>query len=245
MNQPFSSARVGVFVAGVQKGATTTLFAYLAAHPEMAPPAQKEPHFFDDESRDWARPDYAPYHALFGGAGLGFDATPIHGFWPGALPRICAYNPAARLIWIFRDPVARAFSHWRMERARGWEDLPFAEAIRGGRARAGGAPHRVYSYVERGFYGAQVARALKLFARDQMLFLTTDALEADPRGVLARLSGFLGVAPFSPQPALREHIGPPAAEAPTASDRALLWAEWAEDAALFQRLTGIDPAMWR
>ena len=31
---------------------------------------------------------------------------------------------------LLRDPVERAWSHWRMEYARGWETQPFAFAIR-------------------------------------------------------------------------------------------------------------------
>ncbi|MBX9700198.1 MAG: sulfotransferase domain-containing protein, partial [Acetobacteraceae bacterium] len=111
--------RIGVFVAGVQKAGTTTLFAHLRRHPGLvAPTAEKELHVFDDETIDWRAPiDWSRLHARFPAerrCGLRFEATPITLFWPPALARIRAYNPAARIILIFRDPIGRAVSQWRM-----------------------------------------------------------------------------------------------------------------------------------
>src|SRR5438128_3640412 len=113
-------------IAGVQKGGTTALYEYLAEMGDVGLSRQKETHFFDDETLDWARPDYARYHAMFDapeGRPCG-EATPIYSYWPNALERIAAYNPAMKLILLLRDPVARAWSHWRMEYARGAERQP-------------------------------------------------------------------------------------------------------------------------
>ena len=193
--------RVSFLVAGVQKGGTSALFEYLREVPALQLPAVKEAHFFDDEQRvDWARPDYSPYHALFQEDGrLWGEATPITCYWPNALERAAAYNPALRLILILRDPVERAWSHWKMEYARANETQPFAWCIRDGRARmADAAPHpgfhRVYSYVERGFYAAQIERTLGLFPRDQLLLLRSTDLRDDPDGAIARICRFLEVA---------------------------------------------------
>jgi len=246
--------RIAVFFAGVQKGGTTTLHEYLRGHPAMSPPHVKELHHFDDEARNWANgADLARLEAAFTGGDAGrlrYDATPIHGFWPPALLRIRAYNPAARLVWIFRDPVARAFSHWRMERARGEETLSFAQAIREGRARIAhepplARPLRVHSYVERGFYGQQVANGLALFPRAQHLFLTSEELDANPDATLARLAAFLDIAPFAPGQGLRAHVGVPMPEeAPSPADRALLLGLWRQDLARFSALTGLCSARW-
>ena len=99
--------RVSFLIAGVQKAGTTALFDYLSEVPGLELPAVKEAHFFDDEERiDWAAPDYAPYHALFGAPDRCWgEATPIYLYWPNALERIRAYNPAMKLILLFRDPV--------------------------------------------------------------------------------------------------------------------------------------------
>ena len=192
--------RVAFIIAGVQKGGTTALFNYLGDEPGVSLSAVKEVHFFDDEAQDWSRPDYAAYHAHFApfdGRPRG-EATPIYLYWPNSLERIAAYNPAIKLIVMLRDPVARAWSHWKMEYARGVETHPFAWCIREGRQRLFDAEpwgfDREISYVERGFYGEQMARLLGLFPRDQVLVLRAEDLRTDPATALARVRRFLGLA---------------------------------------------------
>ena len=154
-----------------------------------------------------------------------------------------------RLVVLFRDPVRRAWSHWRMERARGFDDAPFAWAIREGRARVAAAPHgahRVFSYVERGFYLGQLARLDSLFPRDQLLLLRSEDLDARLEATLARVHAFLGVAPLAPPAPHRANVGAaaPAGERMTAEDAALLCALYAEDVAAFGARSGLDVGGW-
>ena len=191
---------VNFVIAGAQKAGTTALFEYLTEFDDLCLSRVKEAHFFDDETRDWEQPDYADYHAMFdapGGRPCG-EATPIYLYWPRALERICAYNPAMRIIVILRDPVERAWSHWRMEYARGAETAPFAWCIRRGRMRLFAAEpwgwHREFSYVERGFYGEQLDRLFGLFPHEQVLILQAEDLRADPGRVIDAVRAFLGLA---------------------------------------------------
>ncbi|HEY9217008.1 MAG TPA: sulfotransferase domain-containing protein, partial [Phenylobacterium sp.] len=170
-------------VAGVQKGGTTALHDYLTEHPHVTLANVKEVHFFDDESQDWAAPDYGAFHAHFPTerrAACG-EITPIYIYWPNSLERIAAYNPAMKIVVLLRDPVERAFSQWRMEASRGAETHAFSWCIRQGRARLFDAEpwghHREFSYVERGFYGEQIERLFSVFPREQTLILRSDALE--------------------------------------------------------------------
>ena len=236
--------RVTFLIAGVQKGGTTALFDYLGDYTDVALPSEKELHFFDDEALDWERPDYGAYHALFpkpDGRPCG-EASPIYSYWPGALARIAAYNPAIKLILLLRDPVQRAWSHWRMECARGAETQPFSWCIRQGRQRLFDAEpwghHRAFSYVERGFYGEQVARMLELFARDQVLILKSEALRADPGVALGEVRRFLGLGP-GPAPVPREvHVGT-GSEDLSEVDAAYLRAVYTKDAERLAALTGV------
>jgi hypothetical protein len=63
--------KVDVFICGVQKGGTTSLFSYFCEHPRLVPPRDKdrprvkEPHFFDNEDLDWSSPDYRQLHELY------------------------------------------------------------------------------------------------------------------------------------------------------------------------------------
>lgn len=240
---------VAFLIAGVQKGGTTALFDYLVEHPALDLPEIKEAHFFDDERGiDWAAPDYGRYHALFTrpAPAVRGEATPIYLYWPNCLERIAAYNPQMKLILLFRDPVERAWSHWRMEYGRGAETHPFAWCIREGRDRVRSDPatpgfHREYSYVERGFYGAQLERLYRIFPRDQTLLLSSGDLATRPDVTLARVTDFLGIPRFSgPIAARRSHVGREmsASDHPTAEDVALLQSIYAADQRLFADLSG-------
>jgi len=250
------TARVTFLVAGVQKGGTTALFDYLRDHPDLCLPAAKEIHFFDDEDRvDWSAPDYEAYHAPFRAerpapGGVWGEATPIYMYWPNALERIRAYNPAMKLIVALRDPVERAWSHWRMERARGAELESFAHCIRAGRARVRGAAdgsgaHRVHSYVERGFYGAQIERILANFPREQVLLTRSDDLRGDPARILRNACDFLQIPDFATVVSRESHVGvkPAIPETPTAADIDLLRSLYRDDQNRLQSLTGISFAL--
>jgi hypothetical protein len=238
---------ISFLIAGVQKGGTTALYDYLADYPDIALSRVKEVHFFDDERIDWGRPDYRAYHAQFpdaDGRPCG-EATPIYIYWRSALERICAYNPAMRLIVSLRDPVERAWSHWRMEYARGAEREPFGWCIRQGRQRLfAGEPwgwHREFSYVERGFYGEQLEHLFGLVPREQVLVIRAEDLRAEPAQTLAKARSFLGLAE-APAPAPREaHVGPDldfGAE-PAAEDGAFLRRVYARDQARLKALAGV------
>jgi hypothetical protein len=239
--------RVAFIVAGVQKGGTTALFDYLGEERGLALSREKEVHFFDDEAVDWARPDYGAYHAAFPPSDerLRGEATPIYLYWPQSLERIAAYNPGMKLIVMLRDPVERAWSHWKMEYARGVETQPFAWCVREGRQRLFEAEpwgvHREFSYVERGFYGEQIERLFGLFPREQALVLKAEDLRADPGSVLARVRGFLGLPPGA-APAPRDvHVGREMdyGSQLTAEDVGRLRAVYARDAVRLADLTGI------
>jgi hypothetical protein len=239
--------RVAFLIAGVQKGGTTALFDYLAEEPGVSMSAVKETHFFDDEARDWGQPDYGAYHARFApfdGRPRG-EATPIYTYWPGSLERICAYNPAMKLVVVLRDPVERAWSHWRMEYARGAETRPFAWCIRQGRQRLFDAEpwgfHRVFSYVERGFYAEQFERLFSLFPREQVLALRSQDLRETPGTALAAVRAFLGL-PAGAAPRPREvHVGRDMDYGGDLTDEDAGWLRrtYARDEARLETLTGL------
>jgi len=247
-------ARVDFLVAGVQKGGTTALFHYLndLAGVQMAP--VKEVHFFDDEAGvDWRRPDYARLHAAFPAADARprGEATPIYLYWPNCLERIARYNHAMKLILLFRDPVARAWSHWRMEYARGWETEPFAWCVRAGRARVDSpeAPgfHRVFSYVERGFYAAQLEQLFAICSPEQVLLLRSEDLDRQPNHTLGRICRFLGVAaPATPVVPRRELVAKDIdyGATITQADRAYLREIFADDLRRFAVLSGLSVDHW-
>jgi hypothetical protein len=242
--------RIDFFIAGAQKAGTTALWESLRRHDALQLPAVKEVHFFDNEEVNWSEPDYDLLHQHFHAAPkLRGEATPIYLYWPNALERLRAYNPSAKIIVALRHPAFRAYSHWRMETTREDEALSFSAAIREGRARVRETPggvHRVFSYVERGYYDEQIARLLGLFPREQTHFLRTDDLFEKPEHTLAAVAQFLGVSHRRMTsvgyvaPLQSDDNGPLSAE-----DRALLDAEYVPRYAAIERLTGLDLSNWR
>jgi hypothetical protein len=164
-------------IIGAQRAGTTTFFGNLAEHPDIRPPIRKEVHYFSvhfERGINWYRAHF-PLSVVPSPSWQTFEATPYYLFHPLAPSRIHPVLPNARLIVILRDPVDRAASHYRLNVARGNENLSFEEAIRAEPERVPtslerlppGSPelvrHRLYSYLARGRYVEQLERWFSLF----------------------------------------------------------------------------------
>ncbi len=136
-------------IIGTQRGGTTSLHAYLSAHPQVATPATKELHFITDRYErglDWYLgqfPAELPPDVITG------EATPYALFHPLAPRRLREIAPAARLIVLLRNPVDRAYSHYLLERVPRRRDVGLRRRARcrtgaaGGRRSTAGARPRV------------------------------------------------------------------------------------------------------
>ena len=205
--------RLSFLVCGAQKSGTTALAAYLRQHPEIHLPEAKELHFFDDEMQTWPEPDLSALHRHFQAADSDQhwgEATPISLYWDPAAERIWRYNSAMRLIVILRNPIERAYSHWAMEHRRGNDPLPFALALEQEEDRCREAlplQHRVFSYVDRGFYSAQLRRLWRFFGREQVLVLRQEQLRLNPQHLLEKIWQHIGIPPGPPVTRLERHNG--------------------------------------
>ncbi|MBC8427079.1 MAG: sulfotransferase domain-containing protein [Deltaproteobacteria bacterium] len=192
--------KIGFLIAGTQKGGTTALSAYLKTHPEICMAQRKEVHFFDNETYFRTREvDYSNYHSFFNPKPchllLG-EATPIYMYWRDAPKRIWVYNPNIKIIILLRNPGERAFSHWNMERRRNADSYTFWDAIQRTQGRCREAlpyQHRVYSYIDRGFYAEQLRNIWRYFKKERVLVLKTDELQQQPNRTLRRVCSFLEV----------------------------------------------------
>jgi hypothetical protein len=189
--------RVDFVIGGTQKGGTSALDSFFRQHPQICmADTRKELHFFDRTDEDT---DYKKYHANFRPKPehrVTGEASPIYMYWNTAPQRIWNYNPKMKWILVLRNPVERAFSAWNMETKRGAEELSFAEAIDKEAERCAEAlplQHRVYSYVDRGFYAHQVRRLFTIFGKDNCLILLNEDLRSDHKKTLRRVFDFLGV----------------------------------------------------
>jgi hypothetical protein len=189
-------------VIGAQKGGTTTLFEHLRKHPRLCLPADKEAPFFNrpelySKGVDHLFSTYFP-QPLPAGRLLG-TVTPQYMCIRGCAQRLADAFPSAKLVAILRDPVERAYSHYRMaarrdQDARSFDDA-IAEMLAGPDAlEAGRASTRLgETYVAWSEYGRMLGDYLERVPREQLLLTYTSDLEADPAAVLTAIEEFLEV----------------------------------------------------
>ena len=187
-------------VVGAQKAGTTSLHHYLRVHPDIYLPAQKETKFFVHEKfyEKGAGFYEAKYFSERNVESAVGEVDPDYMYCEEALRRIARHLDlnSLRLIFVLRNPVDRAFSHYLMSYRRGQEPLDFETAIaqESTRIALGHMENLRYSYVTRGYYLRQVERFLEIVDRSRMLFLLSEDLETDALSAMRDVYRFLGVA---------------------------------------------------
>lgn len=192
-------------IIGTQKGGTSSLQRYLEGHPLILSPLRKEIHFFDNEYN----PNLSGYQSYFpvirrNENALVGEASPYYLYHPLVPSRVHQALPNVKLIVLLRDPVDRAFSHYRMQRRERHETLSFPEAIareaerlqdheRTVRKGVLSWEHQHFSYVDRGKYVDQLERWLEFFDPDQIHVECSEDLFSDTQATLNRIFEFLGV----------------------------------------------------
>jgi hypothetical protein len=192
--------KVDFLIGGTQKGGTSALDYYLRQHSEIGMGKSKELHFFDNEKMfSKSKINYSKYEKLFDFASkkkIYGESTPIYLYWEPSCKRIWEYNPNIKLIFILRNPVTRAFSHWNMEYDRNADKEEFGYAVRNEILRTkAGLPfqHRVYSYADRGFYSEQIRRFKRFFDDDQLMFIKYEDFKTNQKNKLNDIFNFLGI----------------------------------------------------
>lgn len=175
-----------VIIIGAMKAGTTSLYEYMAGHPEIGVSSEKETDFFVAE-KNWNR-GLGWYHGLFRpGHRIYAEASPNYtkrAVFPGVPERIKATIPNCKFIFIARDPVARAESQYRHAVLSG-ADVPAACDLAGS--------HTLEHLVDTSRYAAQLDPYLALFPAEHFLLLKFEDLIADPAPVLSRIAAFLEV----------------------------------------------------
>jgi hypothetical protein len=184
------------FVVGAPKAGTTSLYEYLKPHPQVFLSEVKEPKYFTPQLKESVSLEqYRQLYCKAAGISAIGDLTPFY-LWESTAPqRIHDVSPNARIIVMLRDPVARAFSHYLMAVALGHEKASFSEAISRYRDREARDWYLSCHYIEQGMYAEQVERYLKIFPADRVAIFLFDELVSNPRQVLARIAGHLGIDP--------------------------------------------------
>jgi hypothetical protein len=242
--------RLDFILAGAQKSGTTALHYFLSRHPDIAMGDQQEIHFFDDDTLFVSEPDYEQLHKhypLLAPSTLAGDCTPSYIYHEPATERIWKYNPKVKLLILLRNPVDRAFAHWNMQRFRGREPLDFFDAVREEENRIAGAPPieaRRFAYLDRGFYGRQLARLFKFYPREQVRVIKFEEFKEKQRETLVSIFSFLGLEPLRSVRSKDRNIVP-YERAMNWEERVFLYNLFAQDIANVERMLGWNCSDWK
>lgn len=243
------------FIVGGQRCGTTYLCQLADEHPdiEMARPFRPEPKYFlQDPQRDATVETYdSRFFGRKPGARVRGEKSTSYMESRAAAARIAQWFPHARIVFLLRDPVQRAISHYWFSVRNGLETLPMEDAFlhEDGRqldfdpARVSVSP---YAYLSRGRYVDAIEMYLEFFPREQVAVVFFEELVAGP-GPVRNLFRFLGVDDrFTPQAAGRRiNEGDYEHAALTAGLASLINAYYTEPNARLAALLGRrTPAQW-
>jgi hypothetical protein len=142
-------------------------------------------------------------------------------FHPSVPARAAQMMPDARLIFIFRDPVARAWSEYRMIRSSGNDDTDFTRTVSNAvrwladptandlclsALRHWKNPLR---YVRCGMYADLLREWWRYFSREQSIVLFLEEVTSSPHEQLAKVWRHLGLdsVPVPSMPHARASVG--------------------------------------
>jgi hypothetical protein len=177
-------------VIGAHKSGTTALFQYLRYHPQIFLPPEKEIAFFSNES--WFAQGWDKFAEEF------FYQASLNALWGKVTPQYMAFSrvpqrlhdtmPEVKLIALLRNPVDRAFSHYRMALRTNSERRTFEDVVSKNRKE-----DKSPGYFSLGEYGRILSGYLQYFPLNQLLILFTDDLESRPQFVVDSIIRYLGV----------------------------------------------------
>lgn len=193
---PREMARPTFLIIGAMKAGTTSLYHYLDLHPEIQMASVKEANFFSGPANGMPYPTglkrverLQDYEQLFDPAfAVRGEASPSYTVYPqrrGVPERIKAVVPEAKLIYLVRDPVARAISQYDHHVAYENEQRPIEEALDPLSPQG--------RYTSPSFYAAQLERYLRHFPSDNILVVDQADMFANRRAAIREIFAFLKV----------------------------------------------------
>ncbi|MDR3586011.1 MAG: sulfotransferase domain-containing protein [Desulfosporosinus sp.] len=188
---------------GAVKAGTTTLHHIIRQHPEVYLPNCKETNFFvNDEYANGLTFYETKYFSKIKNEKVIGEITPKYLYYDSVPERIFeSLGPNVKLIFIFRNPVHRAYSQYLMQLRTGCETNTFEKALelesnRLSELTLPGVRDR-YNYIDGGLYFKHLKKFLRIFDINNMLFLMFEELIVDPKITFEKVAHFLDIRPYS------------------------------------------------
>jgi hypothetical protein len=167
------------FIVGPPRTGTSWLHQVLEKRAVLPDPV-KETRFFDvhfHRGLPWYRAHYRqPANGIVG------EVAPTYFASQAVRERLVQMAPGARIICIFRDPVERIFSHYRIKRAYGMIPWDFEDAVL-----------RDSELVETNRYACHFKEWQRIFGSGQVTATLYDDLRDEPQTYVNRVADLVGM----------------------------------------------------
>ncbi len=177
-------------VCGAPKSGTTALYYLLKEHPDIFMSSVKETDFFQHnyvKGLDWFESFFKDYA---GQKAIG-EVSPGNMIHPDAPERIAKHIPGAKLIFILRNPIERAYSQYWYGIYRGTNSPleSFSDLIR---KKSNNWGQRI---IDLGMYYEQILRFEKYFDSSQLMIILYEDFCKNKTKVMNRIYKFINVEP--------------------------------------------------
>ena len=194
-----------LFVPGAAKSGTSSLHLYLDDHPNISMSAVKEPHFWIKQNRTAIA--WKDYISNFDNNNnnikvIGESSTGYMVFDEAINNIFNQYGKDPFFIFLLRNPIDRAISHYSWLKGLGFESKPFKQAFLSDYGHIPNPLNTITAtggykyYYEFGLYGKYIERYLEKFGGNRILVITTDELKNRPMVTLNTCCDFLNIPHF-------------------------------------------------
>ncbi|MET0081759.1 MAG: sulfotransferase domain-containing protein [Sedimenticola sp.] len=181
-----------LFIIGSQKSGTTFLADMLGQHPDIHLSDPKEPGYFArnyQKGEEWYRKcfnddgsrvllDASTSYTMSPDTSAPYTISPL----VGVAERIFSCSPDAKLIYLIRNPIQRAYSaYWHNVRA-GFERRGFIEALQANDV-----------YLRTSDYALQINEYLKYYDESRIKVFVFEEIIKDPVFAFSECCNFIGI----------------------------------------------------
>jgi LPS sulfotransferase NodH len=180
-------------IVGPPRTGTTWLYEVLSPYARLPEPT-KETRFFDlhfERGLNW----YLKHFPIPREGKPAGEVAPTYFASPAARVRVARTLPNARLVIIFRHPVQRLVSMYRMKRAYGIIGWSLEEAL-----------ERDPELIASSRYATHLRQWQRLFSENQIRIALFEELSGDPQAFVDRLTEYVGMTRFSLHQAQLEQV---------------------------------------
>ncbi len=187
------------FIIGAQKSATTSLYNWIAQHPDIcAPNSLKDYPIF--LSKNHSEKEIESFEKEYFREGYKEQKIILQGcvnymFYRNGIENVYSFNPESKLICVLRNPTDRAISAYNYFKKLNLENLSLKEALlqEESRAKKSQRQKNNFTYKAHGLYFEQLEFIYSIFRKEQVLVLLYDDLKTKPEMVIKQTFDFLKV----------------------------------------------------